>query len=68
MQGSASADDLTAVTPLAKTLDMTSICGLGQVVSKPIQSVMRFFPEVIEKALKGGSGGMRTVGVTVNGR
>lgn len=34
-----------AVRELDKTMEMTSICGLGQVVPKPLASVLQFFDE-----------------------
>lgn len=46
-EGQVSAGELSeqrmAVRELDKTLEMTSICGLGQVVPKPLASVLQFF-------------------------
>lgn len=41
-------EDLEVIERMADTLMMTSICGLGQVVPKPITSVIQHFPGEIE--------------------
>jgi NADH:ubiquinone oxidoreductase subunit F (NADH-binding)/NADH:ubiquinone oxidoreductase subunit E len=52
-QGTASDRDIAEIDRLSLTLDLTSICGLGQVVPSPIQSVLKYFrPEVEEHLLK----------------
>jgi NADH:ubiquinone oxidoreductase subunit F (NADH-binding) len=33
-------------------MGITSICGLGQVASNPITSLLKFFPEEVENYLK----------------
>jgi NADH:ubiquinone oxidoreductase subunit F (NADH-binding) len=35
-------------------MTITSICGLGQVASNPIATVLKFFPEEIGKYVKNG--------------
>ena len=42
------------IEELRKTMEMTSICGLGAVASNPVSSVVRYFPEEISRrALRG---------------
>jgi NADH:ubiquinone oxidoreductase subunit F (NADH-binding) len=43
---------LSLVQELADTMCITSICGLGQVASNPIASVMKHFPEELDKYLR----------------
>ena len=45
--GSASPDSLDDLTPLALTLEQTSICGLGQVALVPILSMLEHFPHEV---------------------
>jgi NADH:ubiquinone oxidoreductase subunit F (NADH-binding)/NADH:ubiquinone oxidoreductase subunit E len=45
---------LTLVNDLAETMVITSICGLGQVASNPIASVLRFFQDDVDRYLKNG--------------
>lgn len=45
MQGQSSRQELDLVNDLGETMGMTSICGLGQVASNPITSVLKFFPK-----------------------
>jgi NADH-quinone oxidoreductase subunit F len=46
--------DLKLVDDLSAAMSQTSICGLGQIVPAPIQSVLKHFrPEVEDHALKG---------------
>ena len=49
VQGDVSADALSELSPLAETLQQTSICGLGQVALNPIESLLRHFPEAIPR-------------------
>jgi formate dehydrogenase beta subunit len=52
-QGTARPQDIAEIDRLSLTLDLTSICGLGQVVPSPMQSVLKYFrPEVDEHLLK----------------
>ena len=51
-QGSGGANDLNEIERLSETMMMTSICGLGQVVHRPIESVLRHFREELEAHLK----------------
>lgn len=37
---------------LAQVMTATSICGLGQVASNPIRSVLDYFPELVEQACR----------------
>jgi len=46
-QGIGSEDSLAALREMEPTLMQTSICGLGQVVPKPISSVMQHFPQEV---------------------
>lgn len=46
--GTARDHDLEEIERLGETMVMTSICGLGQVVAKPIQSVLKHFRSEIE--------------------
>ena len=48
-QGDVPIDALRELTPLAETLQQTSICGLGQVALNPIESMLRHFPEAIPR-------------------
>lgn len=47
-EGTARDNDLAEIERLGETMVMTSICGLGQVVAKPIQSVLTHFRSEIE--------------------
>ena len=51
-QGSGGANDLNEIERLSETMMMTSICGLGQVVHRPIESVLRHFREEVEAHLR----------------
>jgi NADH:ubiquinone oxidoreductase subunit F (NADH-binding)/NADH:ubiquinone oxidoreductase subunit E len=44
--------NLIAVTELANTMCGASICGLGQVAANPITSVIKHFPEELERYIK----------------
>jgi NADH:ubiquinone oxidoreductase subunit F (NADH-binding) len=46
-QGNATGEDLETIDRLADTLNMTSICGLGQVAGNPILSVLKYFPDEV---------------------
>jgi NADH:ubiquinone oxidoreductase subunit F (NADH-binding)/NADH:ubiquinone oxidoreductase subunit E len=41
------------VKELGRTMEVTSICGLGQVASNPLTSLLRYFPEEISRRVKG---------------
>jgi NADH:ubiquinone oxidoreductase subunit F (NADH-binding) len=43
-----------AVHELADTMTITSICGLGMVAPNPIATVLKFFPEELDKYLPKG--------------
>jgi hypothetical protein len=51
-QGSGGAGDLNEIERLSETMMMASICGLGQVVHRPIESVLRHFREEVEAHIK----------------
>lgn len=53
LEGRSQRQQLTLVSDLADTMIITSICGLGQVASNPITSVLRHFPEEVDKYLQG---------------
>ncbi len=42
----------TLVDELASTMRLTSICGLGEVAPNPMQKLVQFFPEEVEKCLR----------------
>jgi hypothetical protein len=50
-QGTARPADIAEIDRLSMTLDLTSICGLGQVVSSPIQSVLKYFRSEVDDHL-----------------
>lgn len=50
-QGTAQDSDIAEIDRLSLTLDLTSICGLGQVVPSPIQSVLKYFRSEVEDHL-----------------
>jgi NADP-reducing hydrogenase subunit HndC len=50
-QGTARGPDIAEIERLALTLDLTSICGLGQVVCSPIESALKYFRHEIEEHL-----------------
>ena len=50
-QGTARSQDITEIDRLAETLDLTSICGLGQVVPSPIRSVLKYFKSEVDDHL-----------------
>ncbi len=43
--------ELGVIGELSDAMGATSICGLGQVASNPITSVLKYFPEEVEKYL-----------------
>lgn len=47
-RGEGSGDDLDTINELAETMQLTSICGLGQAAPLPITSVLRHFRDEIE--------------------
>jgi NADH:ubiquinone oxidoreductase subunit F (NADH-binding)/NADH:ubiquinone oxidoreductase subunit E len=49
--GRGRAEDLAVIGELADALRLTSICGLGQVAANPITSVIKFFPEELDRYL-----------------
>ena len=55
MQGKSSRKELELISDLGETTGLTSICGLGQVASNPITSVIKFFPKDVSKHLEGPS-------------
>ncbi len=52
-RGDAGAEALAPLDELSQTLQLTSICGLGQVVPSPIGSVVRHFPDEVRAHLDG---------------
>ncbi len=50
--GHASANDMQTIEDLMKAMRLTSICGLGQIVHAPLMTVLKHFPEMVEKHLK----------------
>ncbi|MFZ9859850.1 MAG: NADH-ubiquinone oxidoreductase-F iron-sulfur binding region domain-containing protein [Gemmataceae bacterium] len=55
MHGKSSRKELELISDLGETMGLTSICGLGQVASNPITSVIKFFPKDVSKHLEGTS-------------
>ncbi len=51
-EGRASNSDLQVLDELSFAMKLTSICGLGQIVPAPIQSVLKHFPQVVEEHVK----------------
>jgi formate dehydrogenase beta subunit len=51
LQGRFARPDLPLVGDLAQAMTLTSICGLGQVAANPLTSVLKYFPEDLEKHL-----------------
>src|SRR5207244_4186941 len=49
-----SRQELGLVSELSDAMLITSICGLGQVASNPIASVLKFFPEEVSKYVGNG--------------
>jgi NADH:ubiquinone oxidoreductase subunit F (NADH-binding) len=49
--GSDWAEDLNLVRQLSDAMRLTSICGLGQIVPAPIESVLKHFGEEVEAHL-----------------
>ena len=50
-QGTARPQDIAEIDRLSLTLDLTSICGLGQVVPSPMQSVLKYFRAEVDEHL-----------------
>jgi NADH:ubiquinone oxidoreductase subunit F (NADH-binding) len=50
-QGRGDRQQLALVSDLAQAMLLTSICGLGQVAANPITSVLKHFPEEVERYL-----------------
>jgi NADH:ubiquinone oxidoreductase subunit F (NADH-binding) len=51
-QGKQNATDLQMLDELSHAMMLTSICGLGQIVPAPIQSVLRHFREEVDAHVK----------------
>jgi NADH:ubiquinone oxidoreductase subunit F (NADH-binding) len=51
-EGRASDSDLQLLDELSSAMKLTSICGLGQIVPAPIQSVLKHFPDVVNEHVK----------------
>src|SRR5205823_4295613 len=51
LAGNSNRTKLQLVSDLSDTMIITSICGLGQVASNPISSVLRLFPEDVDRYL-----------------
>jgi formate dehydrogenase beta subunit len=52
-QGNSASTDMQLIQELFKAMRLTSICGLGQIVHAPLESVIKHFPAVINQHLKG---------------
>ena len=53
LAGQGQRTQLDCVGELSQTMAITSICGLGQVASNPMATVMKYFPRELEKHLRG---------------
>jgi len=62
LAGTARKADLEVIQELSYTLDMTSICGLGQVVSSPFKSVLKHFRSEVDAYLQPDAATARTNG------
>jgi NADH:ubiquinone oxidoreductase subunit F (NADH-binding) len=51
-QGNSASTDMQLIQELFKVMRLTSICGLGQIVHAPLESVIKHFPAVIDQHLK----------------
>ena len=51
-QGNSASTDMHLIQELFKAMRLTSICGLGQIVHAPLESVIKHFPAVIDQHLK----------------
>jgi NADH:ubiquinone oxidoreductase subunit F (NADH-binding)/NADH:ubiquinone oxidoreductase subunit E len=51
-QGESARNDMQLIEELFKAMRLTSICGLGQIIHAPLDSVIRHFPAVIDEHLK----------------
>jgi len=47
--GQSSKDDMKVLKDLSTAMMQASICGLGQIVPAPIESVLKHFPGVVEE-------------------
>jgi NADH:ubiquinone oxidoreductase subunit F (NADH-binding) len=50
--GNCPRERLAGIGELAETMYLTSICGLGQVAANPLTSVLKYFPEDVERYLR----------------
>ncbi len=61
--GDVTPDEFYSLEPialqLADVMEATSICGLGQVASKPLQTFLKYFPELAQDACRSKSTGVR---------
>jgi len=51
-EGRSSNDDMQVLHELCTAMSLGSICGLGQIVPQPIQTILKHFPEVVDDHLK----------------
>lgn len=52
LAGRGKREQLACVSDLSQTMTITSICGLGQVASNPMATVMKYFAKDLEKYLR----------------
>ncbi len=64
--GSAGSDDLAQVQRLSDTLYLTSICGLGKVVPKPFETVVKYWGDTDDRIRQ--ARGHVTTSLTVGGK
>jgi len=51
-EGRSQDGDMRLLDDLSSAMKLTSICGLGQIVPAPIQSVLKHFPEVVNEHVR----------------
>ena len=49
LESNFSSDMLNSVKDISETMELTSICGLGQAAPKPLLSAIEYFPDEFEK-------------------
>jgi len=57
LAGQFARQSLTMVQELADTMSQASICGLGQVAANPLSSLIKYFPDELNRYLKGSANG-----------
>ena len=50
-EGRSTKDDMQVLKELSTAMTFGSICGLGQIVPQPIQTILKHFPDVVDDHL-----------------